>query len=467
MRSKSLRLWMIGLWGMTLWACSPKTDCIKLTPTSRGCSSPKWFAEPPPAAQVSQETSSSWTLPTSERMVPGYATLRETIWMVARPPHGQYDHIALHRITQAAEGNGSLTRPVFLFLPGPHLHGETIIPDERYDLRLYLANRGVETWTLDYRMHFIPREQIYDSVFMQPWTTEAFVEDVAAAARFVQETSRAQKIFAGGFGRGVTFAYLYAARHWRDDLLGLVILDGYALDPPDAFPLYVERSPTPNWFADDLEARLPYKRWMKILQDVIDDPSGPDFFPQVVAPVNKTGPDGLPVEPMFNSRAEALAYFLSVGTNFLFVSPDLGGRGGLSNAKEGYADVSILARILLHQDRYWPRVQNHGGFELHRHLAEAAFDYETALHEMKVPILAFANGNVGPEWEEQVEYSARATAAQDVEHQVLHHWGHLDVLFGARAAQEVFQPIVGWIFRHGFSSQKRIVSNETSSAGLR
>lgn len=450
MRSKLLRLWMIGLWGMTLWACSPKTDCIKLTPTSRNCSDPKWFAEPPPAAQVSQGTSSSWTLTTSERTVSGYATLRETIWTVARPPHGQHDHIALHRITQAAEGNGSLTRPVFLFLPGPHLHGEIIIPDERYDLRLYLANRGIETWTLDYRTHFIPREQIYDSAFMQPWTTEAFVEDVAAAARFVRETSRAQKIFVGGFGRGATFAYLYAARHWREDVLGLVILDGYALDPPDAFPLYVERSPTPSWFADDLEARLPYKRWMKILQDVIDNPSGPDFFPQVVAPVNRTGARYLPAEPMFNSRAEALAHFLNAGTTFFFVSPELAGPG-VSNAKGGYADVSILARILLHQDRYWPRVQNHGGFNLQRHLAGAQFDYARALHTMETPVLAFASGNMdnaGMLWSERVRFTAQTLSTPDVQFRVLEDWGHFDVLWGTAAAQEVFAPVAAWIMQH-------------------
>src|SRR5262249_15507038 len=98
MRSKLLHLWMIGLWGMTLLACSPDTHCPRLTPPSARCSGPKWFAEPPPAAQVSQETSSAWTLTTSERTVPGYATLREPLWTVARPPYGQYDYIALHRI---------------------------------------------------------------------------------------------------------------------------------------------------------------------------------------------------------------------------------------------------------------------------------------------------------------------------------------------------------------------------------
>jgi pimeloyl-ACP methyl ester carboxylesterase len=325
---------------------------------------------------------------------------------------------------------------VFFFLPGPHQHGEIMLPDERYDLRLYLANRGVETWTLDYRTHFVTREQIYESAFMRSWTTEAFVEDVAVAAHFVRETSGAQMIFVGGFDRGATFAYLYAARHWRENRLGLIILDGYVLNPPDASLLYRQRTPTPEWFADDLEGRyMPYKRWMKILQDIIDDPSGPDFLPVSV----------------FANRAEALAHFLYVNENF-------GGQGGLSNAKESYADVSILARILRHQDRYWPREQNHGGFEFERHLANVEFDYKTALREMNVPILAFTGGNIGLEWEERVEYSARVTATKDVQYQVLLHWGHLDVLFGNYAAQEVFRPVSDWMARHTPALTPAVVS---------
>jgi hypothetical protein len=173
------------------------------------------------------------------------------------------------------------------------------------------------------------------------------VEDVIAATHFVREMSRTQKIFVGGFGHGATFALLVAARTWREDLLGIVVVDGYVLAPPDADLFYRERIPTPNWFADDVEGRyMPYKRWMKILQDIISDPSGPDFLPV----------------PVFANRAEALAHFLYVNGNF-------GAQGGLSNAKEGYADILVLARVLQHQDRYWPRVQNHGGFDYHRHLA--------------------------------------------------------------------------------------------------
>lgn len=431
MRNMALWSGLIVLMGMALWGCSARSgsDCIKLTPTSRGCSSPERFAEPPPPAQPGPAAPSSWTLTITEHAVAGHATLRETVWTVARPPHGQYDFIALRRIAPVKGEDSAAARPVFLFLPGPHLHGEIMIPDERYDLRLYLANRGIETWTLDYRTHFVPREQIYDSAFMQAWTAEAFVEDVTAAAHLVREISGTQKIFVGGFGHGATFAALYAARSGREDLLGLMLLDGYVLDPPDVAPLYRERSPTPNWFADDLEGRyLPYKRWMKVLQDIIDDPTGPDFLPV----------------PVFDSRAEALAHFLYVNANF-------GGQGGLSNAKGGYADVSVLARILQHQDRYWPRVQNHGGFDFQRHLAGAQFDYDKAFTAMNVPILAFASGNIDKAsipWAERIHYTAQATATTDVQYRLLENWGHLDVLFGTAAAQEVFLPVSKWIVRH-------------------
>jgi pimeloyl-ACP methyl ester carboxylesterase len=315
---------------------------------------------------------------------------------------------------------------VLFFLPGAHFHGEVVIPDERYDLRLYLANRGIETWTLDYRTHFVPREQIFDSRFMQNWTTEVFVEDAAVAANFVQQTSGQQKFFVSGYSRGAAFAALMTARYGRGNLLGLILLDGYALDPPDEDPLYRQRSETPSWFADDLEARyVPYKRWMKILQDTLTDPNGPDFLP----------------EHVFENRTEALAHFLYVNAAF-------GAEGGLSNAKGGYADIAVLARVFLNEDRYWPRAQNHGGFNFKRHLAGATFDYETALVAMNVPILAFASGNMdkaGIPWAERVQYMTQVTKASDTQFQLLENWGHLDILFGTNAAPEVFQPLLAWI----------------------
>jgi acetyl esterase/lipase len=424
MRNEQVWPWIVVFLLVAVASCAP----AKKKPFSN----PRLYADPPPPAQapapvasVSSQPTSGWIASVSERPVASYPDLRESVWTLARPPQGSYDYIALRRIVQTSDQGGP-RKPVLFFLPGAHFHGEIVIPDERYDLRLYLANRGIETWTLDYRTHFIPREQIFDSRFMQNWTTEVFVEDAAVAADFVQQTSGQQKFFVGGYSRGAAFAALMAARYGRGNLLGLILLDGYVLDPPDEDPLYRQRPETPSWFADDLEARyVPYKRWMKILQDTLADPNGPDFLP----------------EHVFENRTEALAHFLYVNATF-------GAEGGLSNARGGYADIAVLARVFLNEDRYWPRAQNHGGFNFKRHLAGATFDYETALGAMNVPILAFASGNMdkaGIPWAERVQYMTQVTKASDTQFQLLEDWGHLDVLFGTNAAPEVFQPLLAWI----------------------
>jgi acetyl esterase/lipase len=372
--------------------------------------------------------SPTWSATVSDRTVANYPDLRESIWTLSRLPSGQYDAIAVRRITRAST-NSEAQRPVFVFLPSAHMHGEIIIADERYDLRLYLANRGVETWTLDYRTHTVTHDDLRDSRFMETWTVETFVEDAAVAADFVRTISGQQQFFVGGFGRGATFAALMTARFGRGDVLGLVLLDGCAFDPPDDESLYRERPETPNWFADDLELRyLPYARWLKQLQDTIAEPYGPDFLPVHV----------------FNNRTEALAHFL-------YVNPMFGQQGGLSNAKEGYADPLVLARVFLREDRYWPRVQNHGGFDFKRHLAGARFDYQTAFTAMSMPIFAVASGNIdkaGIPWAERIEYTARATVSKDVQFTILENWGHLDVLFGTKSAPEVFHPLLEWMRNH-------------------
>lgn len=432
MRDRLLLLGIVFLMGPLWQACSSSpNDCIRLTPSSRRCASAQHFAEPPPPALPPTSSSvlpSGWILTTPDRPIAGDSGVRETVWTLARPPFGPYDFVALRRIVSSQVPPNPL-RPILLFLPGPHLHGEIIFPSETLDLRIYLAKRGVETWTLDYRTHFLPREQLSDSAFMQAWTTEAFIEDVMSAMPHVRDLSGQPQIFVGGFGLGATFAALAAARTAGEGVRGLVLLDGYVLDLPDSDPLYRERTPTPNWFADDLENRyLPYKRWMKILQDIIDDPTGPDFLP----------------EPIFDSRAQSLAHFLYVNANF-------GGRGGFSNAKNGKSDIVVLAQVLRTMDRYWPRVQNHGGFDLRRHLADSQFDYESAFSKLHISLLAFSSDtmdNSGIVWSERVRGTAYATATTNAQFHVLHDWGHLDVLWGVHAAAEVFAPLTVWLTQH-------------------
>lgn len=443
MQGSRLRLAILILFEMTAFACSSNDNCIRLSSSSRRCANPQHFANPPPPASppaaAPATVSSAWIVTTTKRAVPGESTLQETVWTAARPPFGAHDFVALRKIT-ASDEPLSEPRPVLLFLPGPHFHGEIFFPSETQDLRVYLAKRGIETWTLDYRTHFVPREQIVDSRFMESWTTEAFVDDVVYAWQRVREAHAQRPVFLGGFGLGATFAALAAARVEGQGVAGLILLDGYVLDPPNAEGLYRERPPTPNWFADDLESHfLPYKRWIKILQDVQDNPTGPDFLPA----------------PVFDTRAQALAHLLYASGNF-------GGRGGLSNAKNGRADVVTLARVLQQQDRYWPRAQNHGGFTLARHLAAARFDYARAFRALRAPLLAFSSDtmdNAGILWSDRIRFTAQATASDDADFRVLHDWGHLDVLWGTDAAGEVFAPISEWVKRREGEERRENVEN--------
>ncbi len=71
------------------------------------------------------------------------------------------------------------------------------------------------------------------------------------------------------------------------------------------------------------------------------------------------------------------------------------------------------------------------------------------------PVIAFASSNMdkaGIGWAGRVEYTARATASRDVEYSLLQDWGHLDVLLGTAAAQQVFAPLADWIDRHTLAS---------------
>ena len=60
--------------------------------------------------------SPTWSATVSDRTVANYPDLRESIWTLSRPPSGQYDAIAVRRITRAST-NSEAQRPVFVFLP--------------------------------------------------------------------------------------------------------------------------------------------------------------------------------------------------------------------------------------------------------------------------------------------------------------------------------------------------------------
>jgi len=276
-----------------------------------------------------------------------------------------------------------------------------------------MASHGVDFWALDYRTHFVPASTSSSGlVELQTWTNEMFEADISAAARFVMATSGQPRIFLAGFSRGALFAYLYAAAH-PQNLNGLVIFDG-------AIGHGRLGAPPPGVYADDVSGKhLTWDKRQALMQLVINNPGGPAPLPQF-----KTAADNL--------------------NHVVYDSAGFGGKGGLANPLAGLADPSVLARVLIRYDRYWPNVQDY----------EDSFTplMATALRNSKIPVLAFSSTNIGPEWAQSVAKSAASTGSADFTVKTLHNWGHLDVICGTFAEHQVFAHALLWLKRHSHAA---------------
>jgi pimeloyl-ACP methyl ester carboxylesterase len=319
-----------------------------------------------------------------------------------------FDKIGLHRI---AKGPTPPVNPgaVVLYLPGTNMNGETAIDDPHHSFQVYLAEQGVDVWSMDYRTHFIPPvTPDSDLAELAGWTNELFESDIDAAAKFVSEKSGRSRIFVAGFSRGVEFAYLFAA-HYPERIAGIIALDGFIPTHPMR-----ESAVGAGHYADDVGGKhLTYDKRYKLMQMVIENPEQP-------API-----------PKYKTARENLEHVM------YDAAP---GNGAFANMPGGYSDASVLAKLLIKYDRYWPAVQD----------TENPFTPElmASLRTSKIPVIAFASTNFGAGWPGQVEAASKSTGAPDPTFTRLDGWGHLDVLAGTKAEQQVYAPTAAWIKQH-------------------
>ncbi|HKV53126.1 MAG TPA: alpha/beta fold hydrolase [Candidatus Binataceae bacterium] len=296
-----------------------------------------------------------------------------------------------------------------LYLPGTNMNGEVAVDDPRYSMPLDMAAKGVDFWTLDYRTHFVPPSTApADLIELQTWTNEMFEADIAAAVRFIKPKTGQRRIFLAGFSRGAFFAYLYAAAY-PQNVQGLVIFDGLIGHSRHGLPPH-------GVYAEDVSGRhLTWDKRQALMRLVIEHPEAP-------API-----------PQYKTAAENLEHVV-------YDSAGFGGKGGLANPFSGFSDPSVLARVLIRYDRYWPNVQDY----------EDSFApaITQSLQDSKIPVIAFSSTNLAPNWPQMVTKSAKSTGSGDVTIRVLEHWGHLDVICGTQAQPKVFAPAVEWLRQH-------------------
>src|SRR5579875_2813360 len=331
-------------------------------------------------------------------------SVEQTVFQAQRGPSA-FDRVGLHHITQlSARANA-----VVLYLPGTNMNGEVAVDDPRYSLPLYLASHRVDFWAFDYRTHFVPASvKPFQLSELQSWTNELFEADISAAVRFILARTGQQRIFVAGFSRGSAFALLYAAAH-PESVKGLIIIDGIiGAGRPG--------SPPAGVYANDVSGKqLTWDKRQALMRRVIEEPEGPAPLPQ------------------FKSAADCLDHVV-------YHSSAFGGNGGLANPLGGFSNASVLARVLILYDRYWPNVQDY----------EDSFTPEIreSLSKSRIPVLAFSSTNISAEWPRLVAATATSTGNRDVTVKTLHNWGHLDLICGTYAEHEVFAPILRWLLQH-------------------
>jgi hypothetical protein len=213
-----------------------------------------------------------------------------------------------------------------------------------------------------------------------------------------------------------------------------VLLDGVA---PDALAALRRDRPAP--VAIDVGSRrLPFAERRTLLAAVVENPHAPS------------------ANPAFPTVGHELAHIL-------YTSAAFGGRGGLSDALHGRADIGAVAALLASYDRFWPGaatrpsagtgagVGTAGDADNTDDADDTAADRarEEAAIGRPLPVLAVASTNMGAGFAQAVAASARRLGAERASVIELRGWGHLDVLAGTAARERVFAPLHDWLQRLG------------------
>ena len=104
----------------------------------------------------------------------------------------------LHRYQSA----GAVTIATLLYLPGTNMNGVLKTTDSDHNLWLYLAERGIEVYAMNYRTRYIPHDFSGDLALMRDWSMDLFVEDAVMAVAQVQEEQPLVPMYIAGFSRG-------------------------------------------------------------------------------------------------------------------------------------------------------------------------------------------------------------------------------------------------------------------------
>ena len=386
------------------------------------------YAQPAPTATAPAAAApanvASWKVDQAERPLVAGSSVQETVWSTGRPPGGPFDKIGVHRYrAKAASGAAGSAAPVatLLYLPGTNMNGISALTDEAHNLWVFLANRGVEVFAIDYRTRFIPPETPPAGLAsLRAWGVDAFTGDIAAAAALARKESGREKLFVAGFSRGVFLAYAYAGVEF-DKVAGLIVLDGPFKNhaPKGQFDAAagLAKLESGGVWGTDVSGSLGWDNRQKLMKTVA------------------ANPDAAASDAKFKTIGDQLANVLQFAWR----------PGGLANPQGGMSRPRVIATLMGGYDRYYPTVQDVDGRSIADHDDDPKTPVDDKWGELKLPILLFASTGMGGDFLLNALYSADRSGSTDVTLNVLERYGHLDVLVGEQAQKDVFEPTIGWI----------------------
>ncbi|GMU54119.1 MAG: hypothetical protein AMXMBFR33_32650 [Candidatus Xenobia bacterium] len=423
---------------------------------------------PPPREGAIEEWVEQYEVP-----VFGNPDLTETYWIcsVNVPPpfvRSPYDIIGLHRVASDNPRPGR----VLLFLPGGQCNGCLYTPDETRDFRLWLANRGYEVYSLDYRVQFAPPANIAgvdipgqgdpDLRFMAPWNGATWISDAATAIEFIQQNSQVDKIFLSGFSSGGQLTYYYACSDQgsglgQENLRGIIAMDGGPFQqgtthPPDTLSADAARTAILGG---------PTAQNIAVVKSYGSDP-GPGYYTEAFGDL--TDP------PFLDNLLTWLLDGDPTAENFLVqrYQNNWGhndkGVGQFTNIANGYNDLAtILAWSVLAADSYWPMafglddaiVTNFSGppdgpYKVPVN-AGRGLHYYDKLAQVNVPQYVLRSDGWTNYLGNHVGWKfagIQLCSSTDTEARVLENFGHLDTLSGTRSNGAVARPLLEWLDKH-------------------
>ncbi len=374
-----------------------------------------------------------WDLIIKARASYPYPDLREYYWekVPKQLPNDEYDRIGLCRVVDCSTKTGD----VVFILPGTWSAGSQLIGQRDSDFyytreesrayALYLANRGFDVFSINYRTYYVPDTiDKSETDFMMDWGWDQWISDIDECVQKIKDITGKRKIFMAGQSFGGGAMENYAALHWKHNLKGLIGLDGGSGGKNAAITTNthnlsaaLEAVPSGGW-AQEAPFHLCWKYAYQF-------PGAPAIDPYTMLPP-------IPA-PAFNNISEFGKFYLTTMTN-------------LSNMSGGYGTIMPMLSILSGLTKFFPTrlgIET-ANFRDWNCSTQVTTDFDEYIINIDLPYFGVHSGMSG------LNTFLYGTAnPSDFTAFDLPYYRHLDIYAGEHMEEDISEPLVEWLIAHG------------------